>query len=75
MKITSNKRYQPGDRVIAILTCNSYLEKGKEYTVKRFNYGNIYLEEDDQDGYSYNPARFISTAEIRNSKIEKILQK
>jgi hypothetical protein len=75
MNITSKKTYQSGDKVIAILTANSYLERGKEYTVKRFEYGEVYLEDDEQDGYPYNPARFISTAEIRDSKIEKILQK
>ena len=75
MNITSNKTYQPGDKVTCILSSNSYLERGKEYTVKKFEYGGVYLDDDDVMGYPFNPARFTSTAEIRDSKIEKILQK
>ena len=75
MNITSNKTYQTGDKLIFILSSNSYLERGKEYTVKNFEYGEVYLDDDGVMGYAFNPARFISTAEIRDFKIEKILQK
>lgn len=77
MKITSNKTYEPGDRVFCILSSNTYLEKGVEYTVEKCvkSYGDveIYLKERDQQGYKYNPARFLSVKEIRESRINKIL--
>jgi hypothetical protein len=76
MIITSNKTYEKGERVICIISSNSYLIRGKEYTVKKFSdSGEVYLDGYDLDGYSFNPARFISTSEIRNYKIEKILKK
>ena len=75
MNITSNKTYQPGDKVICILSSNSYLERGKEYTVQIFRNGAVYLDDVGLTDYPFNPARFISNAEIRDSKIEKILQK
>ena len=75
MLITSDKTYDTGDRVICIISSNSYLERGKEYIVEKCQneYGEtvVYLQE--QPGYSFNIARFISTKEIRDSKINNIL--
>ena len=76
MLITSDKIYEPGDRVICIIASNSYLERGKEYIVDKCinEYGEtvIYLEE--QPGYLFNISRFISTREIRESKLNNILK-
>jgi hypothetical protein len=76
MFITSNKTYESGDRVICIISSNTYLESGKEYTVERYveEYGQpgVYLKE--QPGYHYNVARFISTKELRESKLNNILE-
>ena len=75
MLITSEKIYEPGDRVTCIIASNSYLDRGKEYIVEKCKneYGEtvVYLQE--QPGYSFNIARFISTKEIRDSKINNIL--
>jgi hypothetical protein len=75
MLITSEKTYESGDKVTCIIASNTYLERGKEYTIERcvIEYGEtlIYLEE--QPGYQFNVARFISTQEIRDSKLNNIL--
>jgi len=75
MEITSNKRYESGDIVTCIIASNSYLESGKEYKVisciNKYGETVVYLEE--HPGYSFNVARFISTKEIRDSKLNKIL--
>lgn len=75
MEITSNKTYEPGEKITCVIASNSYLERWKEYTVDRCEdeYGEsvVYLEE--HKGYSFNVARFISTKEIRESKLNKIL--
>ena len=41
MLITLNKNYEAGDKVTCIIASNSYLERGKEYTVElcRVEYG------------------------------------
>lgn len=75
MIITSNKTYESGDKVTCIIASNTYLERGKEYTVDKCveEYGEtvIYLKE--QPGYTFNVARFISTREIRDFKLNNIL--
>lgn len=75
MLITSDKTYESGDKVTCIISSNTYLERGKEYTIERcvIEYGEtvVYLEE--QPGYQFNVARFISTQEIRDSKLNNIL--
>jgi len=75
MLITSDKIYEPGDRVTCIIASNSYLERGKEYIVDkcRNEYGEnvVYLQE--QPGYPFNISRFISTKEIREIKLNNIL--
>jgi len=75
MLITSDKIYEPGDRVTCIIASNSYLERGKEYIVDKCQneYGEtvVYLQE--QPGYLFNISRFISTKEIRDSKLNNIL--
>ena len=75
MLITSDKIYEPGDRVTCIIASNSYLDRGKEYIVEKCKneYGEtvVYLQE--QPGYPFNVARFISTKEIRDSKLNNIL--
>jgi hypothetical protein len=75
MIITSEKTYESGDKVTCIIASNTYLERGKEYTIERcvVEYGEtvVYLEE--QPGYQFNVARFISTQEIRDSKLNNIL--
>ena len=75
MLITSDKIYEPGDRVICIIVSNSYLERGKEYIVEKCQneYGETVLYLQEQPGYSFNIARFISTKEIRDIKINNIL--
>ena len=75
MLITSDKIYEPGDRVICIIVSNSYLERGKEYIVEKCKneYGETVLYLKEQPGYSFNIARFISTKEIRDIKINNIL--
>ena len=75
MIITSNKNYESGDKVTCIVASNTYLERGKEYTVDRCveEYGDIVIYLEEQPGYQFNVARFISTKEIRDSKLNKIL--
>lgn len=75
MIITSNKNYESGDKVTCIIASNTYLERGKEYTVDRCveEYGDIVIYLEEQPGYQFNVARFISTKEIRDSKLNKIL--
>jgi len=75
MIITSNKNYESGDKVTCIISSNTYLERGKEYTVDRCveEYGDIVIYLEEQPGYQFNVARFISTKEIRDSKLNKIL--
>ncbi len=72
MTITSNKTYEPGDRVICIISSNSNLEFNREYIVKGDTGGEITLE--GENGYTFNVARFISIKEIRETKINKILK-
>lgn len=73
MNITSNKTYQVGEKLICILQSNSYLEVGKEYTVSKVEdwSGRIHLKE--EEGYRFNPARFISVQEFRESKLNNLL--
>ena len=75
MLITSNKTYEPGDRVTCIISSNSYLDRGKEYIVEKCKneYGETVLYLEEQPGYPFNIARFISTKEIRDIKINNIL--
>jgi len=75
MLITSDKTYDTGDRVICIISSNSHLERGKEYIVEKCQneYGETVLYLQEQPGYSFNIARFISTKEIRDIKINNIL--
>lgn len=75
MEITSNKTYESGDKVTCIIASNSYLERGKEYIVDKCinEYGENVIYVIEQPGYSFNVARFISTKEIRDSKLNKIL--
>ena len=75
MIITSNKNYESGDKVTCIIASNTYLERGKEYTVDRCveEYGDIVIYLEEQPGYQFNVARFISTKEIRDSILNKIL--
>jgi hypothetical protein len=75
MLITSDKIYEPGDRVTCIIASNSYLERGKEYIVDKFinKYGETSISLKEQPGYSFNISRFISTKEIRESKLNNIL--
>ena len=75
MIITSNKNYESGDKVTCIIASNTYLERGKEYTVDKCveEYGDIVIYLEEQPGYQFNVARFISTKEIRDSKLNKIL--
>jgi len=75
MEITSNKKYNPGDKVTCIISSNSNLETGKEYTVKKYTnqYGENVISLEEEPGYTFNVGRFISTMEIRDSKINKIL--
>lgn len=73
MTITSNKTYEPGDRVICIISSNSNLEFNREYIVSEDSgYGTISLE--GENGYTFNVGRFISIKEIRETKINKILK-
>jgi hypothetical protein len=75
MLITSDKIYEPGDRVICIIASNSYLDRGKEYIVDKCinEYGETSISLKEQPGYSFNISRFISTKEIRESKLNNIL--
>jgi hypothetical protein len=75
MEITSNKKYNPGDKVICIISSNTNLESGKEYTVKKYTYeyGDNLVSLEEEQEYTFNVGRFISTMEIRDSKINKIL--
>lgn len=75
MLITSDKIYEPGDRVTCIIASNSYLDRGKEYIVEKCKneYGETVLYLEEQPGYPFNIARFISTKEIRDSKLNNIL--
>jgi len=75
MLITSDKIYEPGDRVTCIIASNSYLDRGKEYIVEKCKneYGETVLYLEEQPGYPFNIARFISTKEIRDSKPNNIL--
>jgi len=75
MLITLNKNYEAGDKVTCIIASNSYLERGKEYTVEkcRVEYGDTMIYLLEQPGYSFSVARFISTKEIRDSKLNNIL--
>ena len=75
MLITPDKTYEPGDRIICIISSNSYLERGEEYIVEKCDneYGESVVYLKDPSGYSFNVARFISTKEIRDSKLNKIL--
>jgi len=72
MIITSNKTYEPGDRVICIIASNSNLEFNKEYIVEKSYDETISLE--GEHGYTFNVGRFISIKEIREVKINKILK-
>lgn len=75
MEITSNKTYEPGEKVICVIASNSYLERWKEYTVERCQneYGEVVVYLEEQAGYPFNVARFISTMEIRENKLNNIL--
>jgi len=77
MLITSDKTYEVGDKIICIIASNTYLERGKEYTVESctVEYGETVLYLKEQPGYQFNVARFISTKEIRDSKLNNILDK
>jgi hypothetical protein len=75
MNITSNKTYEVGEKVVCILKANSYLEIGEEYTIESVEnyYGKTTLKLKEVQGYRFNPARFISTREFRESQLNKIL--
>jgi hypothetical protein len=75
MNITSNKKYEVGEKIICILQANSYLEVGKEYTVERLDnyYGRKSLRLEEVQGYHFNPARFVSVREFRESQLNKLL--
>ena len=75
MLITSDKTYESGDKVTCIIASNTYLERGKEYTIERcvMEYGETVVYLDEQPGYQFNVARFISTQEVRDSKLNNIL--
>jgi hypothetical protein len=75
MKITSNKTYDVGEKIICILKANSYLEIGEEYTVEKVDnyYGRSTIRLEEVKGYHYNPARFVSVREFRDSQLNKIL--
>lgn len=78
IKITSKKTYEVGDRVKCILPGNTSLVFGREYIVESMKYNSVEVS-DPEDKYSsdtpFNPARFISTKEIREAKINTILDK
>jgi len=75
MNITTHKNYEIGEKVVCILKANTYLEIGKQYTIKSFKnyYGRPALVLEEIDGYFYNPARFVSTKEFRDSQLNKLL--
>ncbi len=75
MNITSNKKYEVGEKIICILQSNSYLEVGKEYTVESIDnyYGRKSLRLQEVQGYHFNPARFVSVREFRESQLNKLL--
>jgi hypothetical protein len=75
MEITSNKTYEPGEKITCVIASNSYLERWKEYTVEKCvdEYGETVVYVKEQSGYPFNVGRFISTKEIRESKLNKIL--
>ncbi len=79
IKITKKKEYVPGDRVRCILSNNSSLNKDREYIVDEFKHERVYLLDSEPHDYiagtGFNPARFVSTKEIREGKINKILEK
>jgi hypothetical protein len=78
MYITSEKRYEPGERIICIISANTDLIRGGEYKVISHDMRGLKIESDDDNEYIgydlYNPARFISQSEIRDSKINEILK-
>ncbi len=78
MKITTDKIFETGDKVICILPSNSELEFGKTYTVKKFqgkvetnNFASVILEE--WSFRVYNVGRFVSVSEVRDFQINKII--
>lgn len=79
MYITSNKKYEVGEIITCIIAANTDLRKGSEYKVLSHTDRGLKIESEDPDEYIsydlYNPARFISTSEIRDSKINEILKK
>jgi hypothetical protein len=78
VKITTDKIFETGDKVICILPSNSKLELGKIYTVKRFQgkfktnkFASVILEE--LSFRVYNVGRFVSVSEVRDFQINKII--
>jgi hypothetical protein len=78
VKITTDKIFETGDKVICILSSNSELEFGKTYTVKRFQeklktnkFASVILEE--WSFRVYNVGRFVSVSEVRDFQINKII--
>jgi len=74
MEIKSKKEYEIGEEVICIISSSTNLETGNKYIISQKKYNRYSLKEEDGYGYYYNPARFISKREIRDSKIKKILE-
>jgi len=70
------KNYEKGDVVFCIISVNSNLTLGADYTISQVRSDGTELEITTDSGYKnwYNAHRFLSKKEERNIKIDKILE-
>jgi len=70
----ANKNFEKGEIVVCVINGKASLTLFQEYKVEEVTYsGDLLIENDSNDSFYYNEIRFIKKSDMREIKINKIL--